>query len=102
MNKSNWPPSDKQAFRKTRAYLSDDAWISNPTWQVLDILELFELKFHALRRMNRHNLSCLLEELDTLKPQIPNAVSEVTRLRYVAELSRLTERPASHVSAVVS
>lgn len=85
--KRNWDPSDKQSFWKAEEYLDDSARFK--TAPLLDILDLLELKLHALRRMSANSLRTFLRELDQHAEVPLTRANEARRLRYGGELARL-------------
>eukprot|EP00928_Gymnodinium_smaydae_P052574 TRINITY_DN3656_c1_g5_i2.p1 TRINITY_DN3656_c1_g5~~TRINITY_DN3656_c1_g5_i2.p1 ORF type:complete len:633 (+),score=96.20 TRINITY_DN3656_c1_g5_i2:39-1937(+) len=106
-NKKNWPPSDKRSMAIAGMYLGEIPGGALP-WSredlraclvpLLDLLELLELKLHALRRTSPERLAWLLSQLEDANLDGMEAsdefrvACEARRLRYCAELARLLGR----------
>jgi len=97
--KKNWPPSDEQAFRKAQSYLDNTGQISATLPSLLDLLELLEVKLHALRRMSSARLWSLFTLVNAVSPSSISPHVEARRLRYSGELARLLGKPHEEVCA---
>mmetsp|Transcript_76969 Transcript_76969/g.178532 ORF Transcript_76969/g.178532 Transcript_76969/m.178532 type:complete len:480 (+) Transcript_76969:3-1442(+) len=93
LGKKDWQPSDRQALRKAAAYAASAEGLP----PLLDLLELLELKLHALRRLEPDALCQLLSAVEATSPA-PCVGLEARRLRFASELARLLRRPAGEVS----
>ncbi|CAK0839739.1 unnamed protein product, partial [Prorocentrum cordatum] len=92
LEKRSWPPSDSHSFRRAAAYLEPAASPAERALApLLDLLELLELKLHALRRMPAGALREMLQELSAPERCGAQGASPVDarRLRCAAELQRL-------------
>lgn len=93
MPKKNWHPEDQISFRKASAYRSQH--FASIEWtklaSVLDILELLELKLHALRRAPPEFTKALSSLLDIRPDPLGPLFGEIEarRLRFEGELLRL-------------